>query len=255
MNKLKVLSLFSGVGMFDYGLEKTGGFETVAFCEIDKDCQKVLKKHWPHVLQYYDVKELRADHLGRMLFKQGRFSDVDVVTASWPCQGHSTAGKKRGLNDSRSGLWKETKRVLQEVKPTWFIGENSANLRTTGLTEVLQDLRQIGFNHIEWHVLPACAFGAIHRRERIYIIANRNSLRSGVQTIASQETKQEWGPKAWTSFYYRERITSQLNRRAYDDTKKLDEVDRKRRVKQCGNSLFWPIVKFIGEQILKYERG
>lgn len=281
--KLKVLSLFSGVGMFDYGLErvtrhkhtKQKVFETVAMVEIDEDCQRVLRNHWPTVSMLDDVKKVfytescfPSFHLYE-LDSEGTWclaydKKIDVVTASWPCQGHSVAGKKKGLNDERSGLWKETKRILSEVKPAWFIGENSANLRTTGLVEVLQDLREIGFSHIEWHILPACAFGAVHRRERIYIIAHRDGLRSGIQTIARKDEKFFRRAKARFVEHNRSRPKSKfygvgdgpstwMDRRG-DGGYRYIESERKRRVKQCGNSLYWPIVSFIGECILEYEK-
>lgn len=90
MKKLRVLSLFAGIGGFDLGLERTGGFETVAFCEIDPFCRRVLAKHWPHVRQYEDVRELTADTLRRDGIA------VDAIWGGFPCQDLSLAGKRGG---------------------------------------------------------------------------------------------------------------------------------------------------------------
>ena len=82
MNKLKVLDLFSGIGGFSLGLERTGGFETVAFCEIDTPCHRILKATWPSIPIFEDVKELKYD------------GDVDVITGGFPCQAQSHAGER-----------------------------------------------------------------------------------------------------------------------------------------------------------------
>ena len=106
MTKLKVLDLFSGIGGFSLGLERTGGFETVAFCEIEEFPRRVLAKHWPGVPCYHDVRELTADRL----HKDG--IAVDVITGGFPCQDLSLAGKQGGMGEgTRSGLWSEIDRL------------------------------------------------------------------------------------------------------------------------------------------------
>ena len=102
---LKVLDLFSGIGGFSLGLERTGGFETVAFCEIDPFCRRVLAKHWPNVRQFKDVTKLRGEDVG----------PVDVITGGFPCQDISPAGLKQGLDGERSGLWREFARLIGEL--------------------------------------------------------------------------------------------------------------------------------------------
>lgn len=254
---LKVLSLFSGIGMFDYGLEKTGNFETIMLCENDKKCQEVLEKHWPDTFICNDIKDLKKLEIPCNEIEDAIYQEldrVDVVTASWPCQGHSTAGKKRGLSDERSGLWKEVKRVLQETKPKWFIGENSANLRTNGLTEVLQDLWEIGFRNIRWDILPAEAYGAIHKRERIYIIANSHGIRLDEAAYAPSKEEQVRRSKTWANFCNRKCPEPGFYRVANASTTRLDENKRKRRVKQLGNSLIYKIPESIGHYILKKEK-
>src|SRR5690606_29089977 len=123
MQKLRVLDLFSGIGGFSLGLERTGGFETVAFCEIEPFCRRVLSKHWPNVRQYEDVRTLTADTLARDGIA------VDVICGGFPCQDISTAGKLRGIADgTRSGLWSEIVRLVREIRPQFLIVENVANL-------------------------------------------------------------------------------------------------------------------------------
>lgn len=161
---MKVLDLFSGIGGFSLGLERAG-METVAFCEVDETCQRVLEKHWPEIPIWDDVKSLNKNALSAIGIDQ-----IDVICGGFPCQDISVAGKGKGLKGERSGLWFEYKRLIGDLRPRYAIIENVANLRSRGLTTVLQDLRALGYN-VEWHIISACSIGAVHRRERIWIIA------------------------------------------------------------------------------------
>ena len=161
-----MLDLFSGIGGFAIGLERAG-MQTVAFCETEPFCQNVLKKHWPGVPIYDDVKTLTADRLARDGVA------VDVICGGFPCQDISTAGKGAGLAGARSGLWFEFHRLIAELKPRYAIIENVAALRSKGLDQVLSSLAQIGYD-AEWHCIPASAVGAPHRRDRIWIVAYPN---------------------------------------------------------------------------------
>ena len=162
--KHKVLDLFSGIGGFSLGMEKTGGFETVAFCEIEPFCHKVLKKHWQDVPIYNDIKELTYEQL------QADGIEPDVLTGGFPCQDISIAGRQEGIIGERSYLWSEYARLIEDVQPKWAIIENVSTLRSKGLTLVLQNLSEIGYN-AEWHCIPCSAIGGLHRRDRIWIIA------------------------------------------------------------------------------------
>jgi DNA (cytosine-5)-methyltransferase 1 len=164
MTKLRVLDLFSGIGGFSLGLERTGGFETVAFCEIEPYCRKVLAKHWPGVKCYDDVQSLSAAALCRDGIA------VDVITGGFPCQDISFAGKGAGIEGERSGLWGEYARLIGELRPQYVIVENVAALLVRGLGRVLGDLAALGYD-AEWHCIPAAYVGAPHRRDRIWIIA------------------------------------------------------------------------------------
>lgn len=160
----KVLDLFSGIGGFSLGLERTGGFETVAFCEIEPFCQRVLAKHWPKVPCYDEVRTLTADRLAAYGVA------VDVICGGFPCQDLSVAGAGAGLSGSRSGLWSEIARLVGELRPQYVIVENVSALLGRGLGNVLGDLATLGYD-AEWHCIPASAIGAPHRRDRIWILA------------------------------------------------------------------------------------
>lgn len=172
MTKLKVLDLFSGIGGFSLGLERTGGFETVAFCEIDPFARKVLKKHWSAIPIFEDVRTLKGEQV----------SKANVITGGFPCQDISVAGARAGIEEhTRSGLWSEIIRLAGELRPLIIIVENVANL-LAGPTEnpgkwfsrVLGDLAALGFD-AEWHSIPASAFGAPHVRDRVWIVAYSRS--------------------------------------------------------------------------------
>lgn len=156
---MKVLDLFSGIGGFSLGLERAG-METVAFCEIEEYPRKILKKHWPHVPIFEDVRKLKGEQLGA----------IDVICGGFPCQPFSVAGKQRGKNDDRH-LWPEMFRLLQETRPRWLIGENVAGFITMALDDVLSDLESEGYT-CQTFIIPACAVGGIHRRDRVWIVAN-----------------------------------------------------------------------------------
>ena len=165
---LKVLDLFSGIGGFSLGLERTGGFKTVAFCEIEKYPQKVLAKHWPGVPIYEDVRELTAKQLIRDGIRP------TVITGGFPCQDISVAGNQKGIGEgTRSGLWSECSRLLRDIRPKYAIFENVTALISgesgRWFEQVLWDISAVGYD-AEWHCIPASQLGAHHHRDRIWII-------------------------------------------------------------------------------------
>lgn len=157
-DKLKVLDIFSGIGGFSLGLERTGGFETVAFCEIEEFPRKVLNKHWPDVPIYDDVRTLKHD------------GAIDVICGGYPCQPFSVAGNRKGKEDDRH-LWPAMFSLIQKHRPTWVIGENVAGHINMGLDDVLADLEGENYE-CRAFVIPACAIDAKHRRDRVWIVAN-----------------------------------------------------------------------------------
>jgi len=161
--RVRVLDLFSGIGGFSLGLERAG-METIAFCEIEEYPRRVLKKHWPDVPVFEDVRKLRGEHVG----------SVDVICGGFPCQDLSVAGKQEGIDGGRSGLWSECARLLGEIQPKYAIFENVTNLlngrRGAWFKRVLWDISQVGYD-AEWHCIPASSVGAPHERDRVWIIA------------------------------------------------------------------------------------
>jgi DNA (cytosine-5)-methyltransferase 1 len=165
---MRLLDLFSGIGGFSLGLERAG-FKTVAFCEIDPFCRAVLRKHWPDVPCYDDVTTLTADCL------RADGIAVDAICGGFPCQDISKAGKGSGITGTRSGLWTEYARIIGELRPRYVIVENVAALLGRGLDVVLGDLAALGYD-AEWHCIPACAIGAPHQRDRVWIIGQPGPL-------------------------------------------------------------------------------
>ena len=160
---MRVLDLFSGIGGFSLGLE-SAGMETVAFCEQDKFCQKVLAHHWPTLPIHSDITELNGyEYRG----------SVELVCGGFPCQPFSVAGKQLGKEDDRA-LWPEMLRVIREVAPRWVIGENVSGIIPMELDQVLSDLEGEGYTCWTF-VLPACAVDAHHRRDRVWIVAYSDS--------------------------------------------------------------------------------
>jgi len=183
---VKLLDLFSGIGGFSYGLEKTG-FQTVAFCEMDKYCKLVLQKHWKGTKIYNDVKEITKEKL-----EADGVELPEIITGGFPCQPFSIAGKQKGTNDDRH-LWPEMFRIIKELKPRWIIGENVrgiVNIQDGVVFEtVCTDLESEGYE-VQAFNIPAAGVGAPHRRERIWIVANsRRTLRQGTELREKNENE------------------------------------------------------------------
>ncbi len=171
---LNVLDLFSGIGGFSLGLERAG-MRTVAFCEIDSYCQAVLRKHWPDVPVWNDVRTLKCP--SKLNVGVGDKFDsvplIDVICGGFPCQDLSRAGYSRGLAGERSGLWSEFARLIGEIRPQYAIVENVTGLLDREMGVVLGDLAAIGYD-AEWSTISACSIGAPHMRQRVFIVAYPN---------------------------------------------------------------------------------
>lgn len=157
---MRVLDLFSGIGGFSLGLERAG-MQTVAFCEIDPFCQRVLAKHWPEVPQYEDVATSDFASVG----------SVDLVAAGFPCQDISYAGRGAGLAGKRSSLFWHVLRTASLVGRPVLLLENVAALLRRGMGSVLGAMATFGYD-AEWHCIPAASVGAPDVRDRVWIIAN-----------------------------------------------------------------------------------
>lgn len=200
MEKLRVLDLFSGIGGFSLGLERTGGFETVAFCEIEEFPRRVLQKHWPDVPCYRDVRKLTADRL------TADGIAVDVICGGFPCQDLSASGKQAGFEGERSSLYAEVIRLACDIRPDFIALENVANLLVGGrgawFGTLLGDLASIGYD-AEWFYIPASWLGANHARTRVWIVAYPHQVGCGglplgfdtLRQFERRATQKAWLPE------------------------------------------------------------
>ena len=268
MTKLRVLDLFSGIGGFSLGLERSGGFETVAFCEIDAKCRAILRRHWPDVQQFDDVRTL-----GRV--------EADVVCGGFPCQDISQAGKRAGTSGERSGLFRELVRTIRLVRPKYAILENVADLIHLGMGDVLGELAESGLR-VEWDCISAQDVGAPHVRDRIWIVAYPDARQQSNGSISSvrrglkgkgkgkgerhhADSDSQWEQKPGWCFrevwrrpfhggsnlmgwreHWRDRLGA-LCRMDDGVSRRLDEA------KPCGNSLLPDIPELIGKAIMQAE--
>ncbi len=242
--KLRVLDLFSGIGGFSLGLERTGGFETVAFCEINPFCRRVLERHWPWVRQYCDVEALTAAQLATDNIQ------VDVISGGFPCQDVSSAGRRAGIEGSRTGLWKHVVRLAGELRPRLILLENVTGLldgeRGAWFGRVLGDLAAVGYD-AEWHCIPASAIGGLHERDRVWITAypNADSLRlQGVWGAAAGT----WPEEQFTRLVQvalRDAVPTRSGGGVHDGVS-----DRAHRLHALGNAVVPQIPELIGRAIL-----
>ncbi|WP_395175840.1 DNA cytosine methyltransferase [Roseibium alexandrii] len=255
--KLKILDLFSGIGGFSLGLERTGGFETVAFCEIEPWPQRILRKHWPDIPLYEDVREVTRDRL-----VADGITGIDILTGGFPCQDLSLSGRRAGIEGERSGLWSEVHRLIGELRPLYAVMENVWNL-LAGPSEqpgrwfgrVLADLAEVGYD-AEWHCIPAAAVGADHHRERVWIIAYASEVGwLGDRSVFSKGTIIEPAPRTPETVLHPVDYQRLLDRGDLPDIRKdarlSGAVDR---IGAVGNTVQVQIPQLIGEAILRTER-
>ena len=158
---IRVFDTCSGIGGFSLGLESTGKFKTVAFCEIEDFCCKILNKHWPQVPIYNDLKELGNE-------PERIIQDFDLLCGGIPCQPFSQAGNRQGKEDDRH-LWPYVFEIIKYKKPTWVVIENVAGFVNMALDDVSIDLESENYA-TQSFVIPACGIEAPHRRDRVWII-------------------------------------------------------------------------------------
>jgi len=258
MNKLKVLDLFSGIGGFSLGLEKTGFFETVAFCEIADYPKRVLAKHWKNIPVYDDVIKLN-----KQILERDGIKNIDVITGGFPCQDLSVNGLKKGLeNGTRSGLFSEIIRLAGELRPKYIIMENVSNIlsgpswqRGGWFGTVLGALSSIGYD-AEWENIPASAMGAPHRRERVWIVSYPTQERppSLLQSRHNPKNYERWRldntPVLQDDFRADGRAADCYRIRSDDGFSTI--VDR---LGACGNAVIPQIPEMIGMAIKDFELG
>lgn len=232
---MKFGSLFSGIGGIDLGFERAG-FSCQWQVEIDDYATAVLQKHWPDVPKHSDVRSFNPTE------------PVDVICSGFPCQDISYAGQAKGLDGERSGLFFETIRIARAVRPRWIVLENVPALLNRGLDRVLMQLDEIGCD-AEWHCFPASCVGAVHRRDRCWVIANARGTGLSVP-------KQEDIQRAWR--WLKGRATSKCSwwtvepnvvRVAHGVPKRVD------RIRSLGNSVVPQVAQVIAEYILWREQN
>lgn len=247
---MKHIDLFSGIGGFALAADRVFGDVEHIFVENDEFCQQVLKKHWPEAEVYGDIREFDGE-------------STQIVTGGFPCQPFSVAGRKRGTADNRY-LWPEMLRVIRESKPEWVIAENVPGLLTIegGLVfeQVCVDLESEGYE-VQPFIIPAVALNALHRRDRLWIIAHNPSLRWDTRSSnrkkrqllhnkngyakkdkSTRERRQCWFAEADKTSWYG--IITKLCRVPNGIPKRLD---RSPRLKALGNA----IVPQVAEEIMK----
>jgi DNA (cytosine-5)-methyltransferase 1 len=217
-------SLFSGIGGFDLGLERAG-MRIAWQSEIDPYASAILKKHWPDVPNFGDIRNIQNP------------PTVDVLCGGFPCQDISTAGKGAGINGERSGLWREYARIIGEVRPRFVLVENVSALLSRGLGRVLGDLAALGFD-AEWHCIPASAVGAPHQRDRIWIVAYARCESAQVPTARKFSAIEIPKRDSWWE------VEPDVDRMADGVPARLD------RLKCLGNSIVPQIAEIIGREIL-----
>ena len=232
-------SLFAGIGGLDLGLERAG-LECVWQVEIEDYCTKVLEKHWPDVTKYKDVRDVGGQTL----------EPVDLIAGGFPCQPHSVAGKRRGAADDRN-LWPEFIRVIRETKPRYILAENVPGIITTYLDTVLSDLEREDYTCTTLNI-PAIAFGAPHRRERIFIVAytvrqhcqksfprSEHDRETQAQETRSNHFEGDWPVVAARLLRMDDGIPSRLDRR---------------RIEHLGNVVVPQVAEWIGRRIMEHDQ-
>lgn len=234
--RVKVGSLFSGIGGFDLGLERAG-FDIAWQVEIDPFCQRVLAKHWPNVQRYGDITDMDWSAVQR----------VDLLCGGFPCQDLSFAGKRAGIDGARSGLWSEYLRAICALRPRYVLVENVPGLLTNAyMGRVLGDLAQSGYD-AEWDCIPASAVGAGHLRDRVYLLAyptgeRREEVYQFFRQLPSHSKShaRTWNG-GWVVKPYIQRMADGLP----------DELDR---LRGLGNAIVPQIAEALGRMILEADR-
>jgi len=236
MKKLTFGSLFAGIGGFDLGFERAGMVGKWQV-ELNDYSRKVLTKHWPHVRRHDDVKTFPPVDTE---IEEWR---VDVICGGFPCQDISPCGPRVGITGSRSGLWTEFARIVRVLRPRYVVVENSGDLVHRGLSTVLGDLAEVGYD-AEWCVLPACTLGAAHMRSRMFVLAYtdgrrvRQLRRLEYQTQNEARRQVSWPPEE--PGIHRE----------------LDGVpSRVDRLKGIGNAVVPQVAEWVGRYLLKMHES
>jgi DNA (cytosine-5)-methyltransferase 1 len=222
---VNVLDLFSGIGGFSLGLERAG-MRTVAFCEVDPFCRAVLRKHWPNVPIYEDIRE-----------DGWRWFAVDLVCGGFPCQDISSAGRRAGLSGNKSGLWSAFRRVVSESRPYWVLIENSARGAKHWVPQVRADISALGYESVAFDI-AASDIGANHERNRAFVLADSCGGRCVLAAQAIQAARASSEFHSWWG--------SEPGVRRVDD----GVPNRLDRLRALGNAVVPQIPEIIGRAIM-----
>ena len=227
MKKLTIGSCFSGIGGIELGLEWTGGFETRWQIENDKYAKMVLRKNFPTVVRFDDIRNVDCKTL----------EPVDIIVGGYPCQPFSVIGKRKGENDDRY-LWRDLLRIICRIRPRYALLENVPGHLSLGFGRVLGDLAEVGYD-AEWQVLSASAVGAPHVRKRIFILAYPKS----------EQGNWIFKPGIWGDFKSGIRWEAEPNVGRVAD----GISNQLHRLKCLGNAVVPQVSQKIGEMILNHE--
>ena len=247
---MRVLDLFSGIGGASLGLH-WAGMRTVAFCEQDRFCQGVLRRHWPGVPVYDDIRTLS----GRQLRHDG-VPWADLLVGGFPCQDISLAGRGAGIAGARSGLWADMERLVAECRPRWVVAENVPGLRGRGADRVCAGLEALGYAC--WPiVVGAVHAGAPHRRQRVWVVARDESARDAAHAAGAGLEVGQCGAAGQATRLPVERRggwPAESGDRRMDDgvPARLDRL-RTPRIKALGNAIVPANAAMVGRAILAAE--
>lgn len=241
---LRLLDTFSGIGGFSYAGEKLlGGFQTVQFVEWEPFCQDVLKKHWPSVPIHDDISTFFP-----------KLGSADIITGGFPCQDISVAGKQAGIKEgTRSGLFFELMRIVRTVRPRYVVLENVAAIVSDGLDTVLGQMAEAGYD-TEWACIPAKDVGAVHKRDRWWLIAYPHGTRTQRQRTERELSEAEgqesivWRPSHRVGSDWRLYVSKPLLCRGDDGLR-----SRVHRLKALGNSIVPQVASVVLSRVLELE--
>lgn len=244
---MKHLGLFEGIGGFSLAA-RWMGWQTVAWCEWDEDCQHVLKQHFPEAIPHDDIT--KTDFTGYA-------GSIDIVTSGFPCQPYSISGDRLGDSDDRA-LWPEMLRAVSEIAPRWLIGENVAGITNLAGGETLRririDLENIGYK-VEMYDIPAYCAGLQTMERHIWIVAKAIGQRhERSKEVKDQDSGNE---REFPGGYKRDGARwniseSKFCRVSERVSERLDKGD-KQRLKQLGNAIPPQVAYQIFKAIEAYE--
>lgn len=220
---MRVLDLFSGIGGFSLGLERAG-MKTVAFCERDKKCRRVLRKHWPNVPIFEDVKDLRCER-----------GYADIICGGFPCQPFSSASRGRKVAED---LWPEMRRIIDDVRPRWVVAENVYCIDDERPS---RELEKLDFKVWSFEV-DAAPRGRRHERRRAIFVANSDAdSKPRLPVHAEVAGSQSVPPRGWVDHSCPVGVDDGISNR----------MDR---LRQLGNAVSPVVIEGIGRAIMQLEK-